>query len=934
MMLFAACGGESGPAATALSGGSAAPPTATLPVDPAVTIGRLDNGLTYYLRSNDAPGASLELRLVVAAGSLEQEVTGSGVAHFLEHMLFNGTAHYPGNALDDALQELGMQVGADVNAYTGCEATVYELTVSLDSPEHLEVAFDVLDQWATAATLDPDAVINERGVVLEEYRMTETAQGIIAERFDEIYTQGSVYEDCDPIGTEEAILATDPMVLRRFYDRWYRPDQMAVVAVGDLSVDRMEREIIDRFSDNAARSDSPEPGQRQTGLITGVVAEVVVHPDAPSPFVSIDYSLPDRDENTAEGERTSLMDGLVSALVQSHLDEQVAAGNLGVVRPFATNFTYTDMLRFMGFNYVAEDEAASVTAMLIELRGLADRGFAPESVERNKAAFSNAMDQALAMEATRQDHTFAASYVEHFLFGADIGEVTARHARQTGVLASITADELSLHFATTFAQAAPLVLVVGHDPAELPSTAELKAAVNNGLTGKTDTKTAAPTGVVEYLMEAPAAVDPIAVNQIRAHGAVEFVYRNGAKVIFTPSDIAEGQVDIWAESQGGWTLLAPGSSALVDKATGAVDRSGVADLSALEVEAFQQSEGIWLASMIDETTEGFFGSARSTDLEDLFALMHLRVTAPRIDMPAFDEIMEAIVSEQRSTEADPYTASSAQLADARYGGDGYFRPYPDDTQIAGFTAEGALAMFTNRLGKVDDLVIAVVGDTDEETVRRLADRYVGSLPTGPADTWANLAPQPPAGVVTRTVTAGANEASAGFELLVTTPAERTEELLATTRILERLLQSRLFTSLREEMGMTYGGGQVFIDLVDHPLALAEVFVSVDGNPDGVAELHARTLSEMADLATSGPDLDELDRARATVLSDLDFVTNVDILGRLAAWGRSNGQDSATLAERYHEVELVSLAQVREAAVMLLPETRRIEVFRVPEGTTP
>ncbi len=933
-LLLIACASESGPVDISLSGSSAAPPAATLPVDPAVKIGKLDNGLTYYVRSNDAPGGSLELRLVVAAGSLEQEVTGSGVAHFLEHMLFNGTAEYPGNELDDALQSLGMQVGADVNAYTSCEATVYGLTVPLDSPEHVEVAFDVLDQWATAANLDPDAVVDERGVVLEEYRTTETAEGIITARFDKAYTDGSMYEGCDPIGTSQMILTTEPADLRRFYDRWYRPDLMAVIAVGDLPVDRMESEITDRFSDNMARSNSPEPRTRQAGLITGVVAEVVVHPDAPSPFVSIDYSLPGRKAGTPDGERTSLMDSLVSSLVQSHLDEQIAAGTLPVVRPFAVNFAYTDELRFMGFNYAAEDEAASVAAMLVELRGLADRGFAPESVERNRAAFANALDQALTAEATRQDHSFAAAYVEHFLFGADIGEVTARHARRTEVLASITTDELSGYFATSFEQAAPLVLVVGHDPSDLPSTAELEAAVQEGLTSVAAPSRSGSTGMLESLMTAPAAVDPISVSQLPGNAAVELGYANGAKVIFMRSDIAEGQVDLWAESQGGWTLLGPGNSALVDKSTGAVDRSGVADLTALEVEAFHLSEGIWLASIIDETTEGFMGSARSTDLESLFALMHLRVTEPRVDGPAFAEAMEAIASEQRSVEADPYMASSAQLADARYGGDAYFRPFPDSSQIAGFSPEGALALFESRLGKVDDLVVAVVGDTDAETVRHLADRYVGSLPTGTSDTWAALAPRPPVGVITRTVPAGANEASAGFELLVVTELQPTEEILAASRVLERILQSRLFTTLREEMGLSYGGGQVFIDLAEHPLPLAEVFVSVDGNPGGIGELHARTLAEMTDLAASGPDREEFERAMTTVLTDLDFVTNGDILERLVAWGRSDGEDSATLFDRYEEVYRLELQTVAEAAALLLPEDHRIEVFRMPGGTMP
>ncbi|HJO80294.1 MAG: insulinase family protein [Acidimicrobiales bacterium] len=939
--LLAACASESEPPKSSLSGDPVPQSVSTsvqedstvaLPIDPEVTIGQLDNGLTYYLRSNDSPGNSMELWLVVAAGSLEQEEGGSGVAHFVEHMLFNGTTSYPDNKLNETLQTLGMQVGADVNAYTSCEATVYRLTVSLDSLEHVEVGFDVLDQWATAATFSSDAVANERGVVLEEYRATETAEGIISARFDEAYTGGSMYEDCDPIGTSQMILAIDSVDLRLFYDRWYRPDLMAVVAVGDLPVALMEREITDRFSDNLPRADSPEPLPRKAGVITGIVAEVVVHPDAPSPFVSIDYSLPDREAGTAKGERTSLLDSLVSALVQSHLDEQVAAGNLPVVRPFATDFAYTNQLRFMGFNFVAEDEAAAVTAVLLELRDLADRGFAPESVERTRLAFANALDQALAAETTRQDNSFAVSYVEHFLSRADIDEATARHSRQTGLLEAITVDEISSYFATTFRQAAPLVLVVGHDPAELPSNTELEAAVHEGLTSTAGTVRADTTRVVDSLMEPPAGVDPVVVRWLREHDAVVFEYPNGASVIFSRSNISEGKVDLWAKSQGGWTLLTPGSSALVDKVTGAVDRSGVADLTALEVEAFQISEGTWLTTTIDETSEGFMGSARSTGLESLFALIHLRVSEPRVDESAFDEAMEAITSEKRSIEVDPYTASSVQLADARYGGVGYFKPFPDASQVAGFSPEAALAMFESRLGDVDDLVIAVVGDINEDTVRHLADQYVGTLPEGLPDTWADLAPEPPVGVITRSVNAGTNEASAGFELLITTEVDPTEKMLAASRVLERILQSRLFTILREEMGMSYGGGQVFIDLVENPLPLAEVFISVDGNPKGIDDLHTRTLAEMADLAMSGPDEDEFKRARATLLTDLGVVTNNELLERLVAWGSSGGQDSATLADRYEEVDQLTLQAVTETASLLIANDRRIEVFRIHSPT--
>ena len=944
-LVLGACGGgivdtsrtsdpAADPAVTTATTNRPAPPAPALPVDPAVTIGRLENGLTYYVRSNGAPGGNLELRLVVAAGSLEQEVARSGVAHFVEHMLFNGTVGFPGNTLTQTLEGFGRQVGADVNAYTTCEATVYSLSVALDGADSAATAFDVLDQWASAATIDPAAVADERGVVLEEYRTTETVSGIISARFDETYTAGSMYEDCDPIGTGEMILATDPADLRRFYDQWYRPDMMAVVAVGDLSVDRLEQEIADRFSDNVARSGRPAPRPRHADPITGALAEVIVHPDAPSPFVSIDLSLADRDPGTAAGERASLLDGLVSSLLQYHLDEQVAAGGLEIVRPFAIDFAYTDELRFLGFNYVAADEAGSVSVLLIELRTLAEHGFQEVAVERQVAVFQKALDQALAGAATRQDQMFADTYVRHFLTGADIDEATALHTRLSAMLASITTDEVSAHFADTMAVAGPLVIVVGHDATGLPSVAELEAAVREGRTAVLGDRLPTATAAVDSLMDTPEPVEPIEVNPLPTHDAVEFVYANGARVIAGWSEIAEGQVDLWAEAQGGWTLLAPGDSALVDHVTGAVDRSGVADLTAVQVEAFEQSTGAWLMSMIGETTEGFMGSARSTDQEALFALLHARITSPRVDGPAFAEAMEAITNLRRAVEADPYAASMVQTFSARYGGDTYLRLFPDESQTGRFSPDSALAIYESRLGDVDDLVIAIVGDTDIDTISELSDRYVGTLPRGVPDTWLDLAPQPPTGIVTRAVQAGANDASAGFDLLIVTAVEPTERLIAAARVVERVLETRLFATLREELAMSYSGAFVSVQVVEHPLPLAVVYVSVDGNPTGLGELHARTLAEIADLATGGTDPDEFERARSTVLVDLDFVTNGDLLKRLIAWGRSHGADSATVGDRYDEVMALSLSAVSETAALLLPADRRIEVFRTPGAELP
>ena len=924
---------ESPSAAVPLSGaelGSVGPPVATIPVDPAVRHGRLDNGLSYYLLENGSPGGSLELRLAVRVGSLEQRVAGDGVAHFLEHMLFNGTETFPGNQLGRVLQGLGVEFGSDLNAYTSCEATVYQLWVPTTAPGAVEVAFDVLDQWATAATLEPAAVEAERGVVLDEYRSKGTVEGIITDHFDRVYTQGTVYEGCDPIGTRDAIETLVTSELRDFYDHWYRPDLMAVVAVGDQPVDLLEEMVVSRFSDNRARSSHPVPVIRRADPLTRIVVESITHEDVSSPFVSVDYSLSSRRRGTGAGERAVLLDSFVADLLQEHLDEQVRVGRLPIIRPYSTTFHHTSAQPFLGFNFVAEDPPRALEAFLAELRGLADYGFTPAVVNRLREDYDRYLDQQLLELSTLQDHERATVLVEHFLFGRSAEEPRKQANRHRSIVDTLTADVVSSWFAEVLKASAPLVVVVGDDVVTQPTVVDLKAAVGRSHEDEAVIPGEAHAGSLGALLAQPwAPVRPEAVNEIRSHGAVEWVFANGTRVLFAPSQIASGQVDLWAESQGGHSLLAPGKSALVDAVTLAVDGSGVAAFDGVEVRGFQDSEGVFLTSYIDHTTEGFRGSARATTLESLFSLLYMTVTDPRVDGPALAEALEYLHTLQRLPERDPGTASLIAARQARFGEVPQLRMIPTSEQVAGFTADTALSMFEERLGKVDDLVVAVVGDVEVGTVEDLARRYIGTLAPGPPDGWIDHWPDPPSGVISVMVNAGVGSAEAGFDLWFVRPMRADEELRAAALVLETVLRERLTDELREEMGLSYRAGEVAIRILEDPDALVEVRVRVIGDPTEIDYLHERTMAEIDDLVSNGPTRDEVDRASEAVLADLDFVTNGELLERLIAWGRSGGRDRATLAERYDRVVHLTGQAVSEAAAVLLDPDHRIEVFRRP-----
>jgi zinc protease len=233
-------------------------PSVTEP-DPAIVIGELDNGLRYLIRSNDNPGRRVEMRLVVDAGSALEDDSQIGGAHFLEHMLFNGTEQFPENELIAVLRSFGAAFGADINAYTSFDETVYQLTMPTEDDAVVETGLDVLSQWLSAATIDQAQVEAERGVVLDEWRGSEaSSDGRIFDGLEELLLTGSPYEGRDPIGNDAAIAAMDAEPLRAFYDDWYRPDNAAVIVVGDIDPGEIEQGVIERFGSLTARGSSPE----------------------------------------------------------------------------------------------------------------------------------------------------------------------------------------------------------------------------------------------------------------------------------------------------------------------------------------------------------------------------------------------------------------------------------------------------------------------------------------------------------------------------------------------------------------------------------------------------------------------------------------------------------------------------------------------------
>ena len=899
----------------------------TLPIDPAVRVGTLDNGFTYYLHNNDSPGKSITLRLVVKAGSVNEPEPGLGYAHFLEHVLFEGTEAYTAESLNSTIRSLGAELGPDTNAYVGYDQTVFELTVAADPPENIDTALHILSQMAHAATIDPEAVVAERGVVLDELRFrVATSYGYVGAEFDRIYTEGTPYEGRWPGGTAEAVEATTAADLRAFYETWYVPSNMAIVAVGDVPVDDLQALVVEHFAPISA-------GEAPAFWLPVVTPDpeasyhVVTDEGQGFSYISLDIPIPAAEAGTADGQRLLMMERLIEMMVLNRLEDAYYRGELTQVdKPDFSTFNHGHLLRFYGTNWQGENLDTASAAYFSVLLTAQEYGFTDTDLAIARDELVAALEHGSKSAATTRDPAYADAYVSHFLFGGDISAPQERYDRLTTLLEEITAEELTERYRWMMERAGPLVIAVGPDPATVPTTADLEAAFGAAV------PRSEPPPVeegIDELLPLPDPVDPVASGPSSVLDGHEWEFANGAKVVFVYSDTVEATINLRARSLGGWSTLEPGARALSPRAVEAVAGSGFGDLTKSQIDRFLGESTASISASIGERTEGFDGSAGRDDLETLFQLMHLLVTAPRVDDLAFDQAVNSAAIRTQLAEVNPAWQAWVAFNEARFGLE-WHRPVATQEQLASMTAESLLDLYTRRLADVDDMVVAVVGDTDSEVIGRLARHYIGTLPAGGSDTYVDRHRPAPTGVVRREIPVSEDE-SAVMEMSYEAELPVTPSLRVNANVLRVILDDRMTRLVREELGASYVT-QVSISpaLAPRPTVYSDILFTSDGAR--LDDAHAKALSILADLVANGPSAEELEQAIAVVQADYDTPSNARLLGVLTGRLHADDENLLTPERSFEELGNVTAATVQALATDLYYTEDRIEIVRIPASS--
>ncbi len=904
----------------------------TIAVDPLITVGTLPNGLRYYVRPTRQPGGRAELRLVVKAGSVLEDDDQRGLAHFVEHMAFNGSRNFPQQAISTFMQGIGMRFGAHVNAHTGFDETVYELHIPTGDAAVVERALLMMEDWARGVSFEPVEVDKERGVILEEWRQGLGADGRMQNLVMPVLLQDSRYAVRSPIGTPETIRSAPLARLKQFYTDWYRPDLMAVIAVGDFDRATMETAIKTHFGPIPTAS-SPRPrSPHAVPAHPGTRYVVATDREATATTVSVIGKMPARDQRTVGVYRQQMVERLFAGMLSERLDElartpnapfQAARSSRGL---FVRTMEATTMQAL-----VAEGGAArGLAALVAEADRVARFGFTATELERQKVSSQRYLQQALAEKDTTPSAPLADEFIRNFMNDEPIPGIIGEQAMAQRLMPGITLEEVN-RLAASWVPDANRVVVVNapQKPGAAPITTEqlaaaLKDASGRPLSAYVDTVNTAP-----LLDPLPASGSIARETTAAALGITEWRLSNGVRVVLKPTDFKADEVLFRAISPGGTSLASDADFVAARTAEAVIGEGGLGKLSRLDLNKALATVNTFVGADIGESDEGLGGGAARKDVETMFQLIYLTFTAPRADPTAFTVLTENLKRSLANRQAEPEAVFDEALTSA------LTSDHPRARQLTPalvdqMNLDRSLAFYRDRYSDASDFTFVFVGSFDLPTMKPLVERYLASLPArGRVEAARDVGIRAPSTVVRRDVRKGVEPKSqvslvfsGAFE---NTPANR---LLVST--MAATLSGNLHRTLREDLGGTYGVS-VEPAFGHEPRQEYRVSISFGCDPARVETLVAAAWQVITEFKATGPGRGQL--ADARLGAQRDYETNVRQnqywLNRLLQ-AYHHGEDPATAIDPRPLHDQLTVVAVRDAARRYLDDTRYVQVILRPE----
>lgn len=906
-----------------------------LPVDPNVRMGQLENGLVYYIRQNKKPEKRVELRMAVNAGSILENDDQLGLAHFTEHMCFNGTKTFPKNELINFLQKTGVKFGADINAYTGFDQTVYMLQLPTDEPGLVEKGFQVLEDWAHNVTFDGKEIDKERGVIVEEWRLGLGAQDRMMKKFLPVILKGSRYAERVPIGKIEILENFKHETLRSFYRDWYRPDLQAVVVVGDVDPGWAETQIRDHFSN---LKNPAQPRERLEYDLPGneePLIAITTDKEAMQNILLMFWKHPESNVKTLGDYKVKVTGDLYTGMLNQRLSELSQKSQCPFVFASASygRFLARTKDAYLLTAMPKENQSEQTLAVILaENQRVRQFGFTSTEFERQKEDMLSRYEKAAKEFDKTESATLAGEYVKNYLEGSPIPGIQNEFKYLSKILPEINLDEVN-NLAKQWITDENLAMVIMGPEKEglkIPTTEELLAVIENSRIEELE-------AYIDTYREAPLVPGDLigAIIKEKSHNAelefTEFKLSNGINVILKPTSFKNDEIMVSAFSPGGNSLYADDLFLSANFAASIIDQSGAGEFDNIELQKKLKGKNLSISPYISDVKEGFNGSTTPKDLETLMELVYLYFDAPRKDTTAFGAFISQMENQMKFMKGNPIMAFYDTLFKTAFPGSQRIVIFPSGEQLKNIQLDEVYRIYTDRFKDASDFTFILVGNFDADSITPMIEKYFGSLPSiGREETWLDKSPVFASGITDITFYKGTDPQSM-VGIVLSEPFEWNEENILYLNMLKEILQIKLIEVIREKLSGVYSP-QIMLNFDKYPKPEFFLGVLFGCSPKTTDKLTKAAFGEVKKILKKGPTEEDLTKAKKALIRgrETDLEKNNFWISKIESI-YFQGEDPVKVLNFKERVSAVTVEELKTAANGFFKPDHYVRVVLMPEA---
>jgi len=917
-------------------------PMQPIPADKEVRTGRLDNGLTYYIRHNEKPKGQADFYILHNVGAIQEEDDQQGLAHFLEHMAFNGTKNLPGKQLIEYLETVGVKFGYNLNAGTSWDQTVYNISdVPTSRQGIIDSAMLILHDWSHFIALRPEEIDSERGVIMEELRTRDGASWRSTMKLLQALGKGTRYEHRNLIGYLDGLKSFEHDALERFYKKWYRPDYQAIVIVGDLDAEATEARL------KSLMADIPAPAA------DAAQKEVIVVPDNEEPIVSI-YTDPEM-----QGSRVQLF--IKRPAMPTQMNDKVAWEVVNVIESFLTTMENARLQEiamqpdapFLGagmgsgdvigiiptlnataFTAMTQDGklAEGFEALYTEMEKIRRHGFTQSEFERAQENLMRQVERTYANRNDRTNEQFVNIYLENYRKNEPMPDAETEWKLDSMLIKMLNVETVNAFAKETIQPTNQVIVITAPEKEGIANPTEEEILAIREKVTASEIEAYEDDVVKEPLIPEGTQLKGSPVKKTvenKEYGATVWTLANGTQIVVKPTKFKADEVRMNAQSKGGLSILPDAEYYMGEMMPAVSSMSGVGKFSATELRKQLSGKSATVQPSVGEYASAVNASCSPKDIETMLQLVYLNFTQPRFDRNDYDNLMKMLRTQLENAKSNPDFQMQEKVIDVLYGHNPR-RQVISTELLDEFSFEALPAIYKKLYPDGNSFRFTFVGNIDPETLKPLVEKYIGSIPASKKPmTFADDKAYPVKGEVTEDFSTPMQQPKVSVNYTFTGDMDYSLENKAALSFLTQALNSRYLVSIREEKGGTYGV-QVYGSTDWIPRETYTMTIAFDTNAEMADELCEIILKELRTIAEEGPLTEDIEKHREFMLKN--WKNSLDENGPWMQYLQAKyGSGLDYLAGQEQAIRSLTNADVQALAKKILDDGNMVKVVMRPEA---